>query len=92
MSYPPWLLSLLTSHTLVPPGSQAELSIRATSILAVEAVRDEITRLGQAKELNTATSTQCHKEFTSVIIDFFLWDLGELRRFQTDVILMSHLL
>lgn len=87
-------MSLLASRTLVPPGCPAELSIRAASILAVEAVRDEIIRLRQTEYLATApvTSTQFHKEFTSVIIDFFLWDLGKPHPLQVGVMLTGHLL
>ncbi|KAF8514785.1 hypothetical protein JB92DRAFT_2718831 [Gautieria morchelliformis] len=77
LTYPPSLLSLLTSFAPISPGSQTELSIRAASILAVEAVRDEIVRLQQERRLETGASGQGRDEFTSVIIDFFLWDLAK---------------
>jgi len=74
MTYPPSLTSLLTSRTYLPSGSCAEIAIRAASILAVEAVRDEIARLRQTGAgLNAIAG---HDEVPSVLIDFFLWDLG----------------
>lgn len=79
MTYPPWLLTLLTSRTLIPPESPAELSIRAASILAVEAVRDEVARRHRARVSEPGASIQTQDDFPSVMIDFFLWDLGKFQ-------------
>ncbi|KAF8527574.1 hypothetical protein BU17DRAFT_73969 [Hysterangium stoloniferum] len=73
LTYPPSLCSLLKSHALLPPVCRAELSIRAASILAVEAVRDEIARLQRTTELQN----NGHEDVPSVLIDFFLWDLAK---------------
>ncbi|KAJ3556504.1 hypothetical protein NM688_g1993 [Phlebia brevispora] len=68
LSYPPELLKLLRSHTLLPSGSREEVSIRAASIIAVEKVREEIVQTqGVESEL----------EVSSVLIDFYLWDLAK---------------
>lgn len=76
LSYPPSLISLLSSHAYLPPGCRAELSIRAASILAVEAVRDEIARIRNIDgECTPIIPGQ--KEIPSVLIDFFLWDLAK---------------
>ncbi|KAF8585090.1 hypothetical protein K439DRAFT_1632912 [Ramaria rubella] len=77
MSYPQSLLSLLDSHASLPSGCRQELSIRAASILAVEAVRDEIAQIRCESSLTTKLPVYGDEGIPSVMIDFFLWDLGE---------------
>ncbi|TDL22181.1 hypothetical protein BD410DRAFT_269849 [Rickenella mellea] len=66
ISYTPALLSLLRNHVPLAPGSPEELCIRAASILAVEAIRDKILLI------NAGSSA-----VSSVLIDFYLWDLAK---------------
>ncbi|KAK7061963.1 Queuosine salvage protein [Favolaschia claudopus] len=70
LSYPPSLLQILCAGTMLAPGSREELSLRAASIVAVERVRTEIMAL-QAKN-NPADCA-----VSSVLIDFYLWDLAK---------------
>ncbi|KAJ7180373.1 hypothetical protein C8R43DRAFT_399187 [Mycena crocata] len=70
LSYPPTLLQLLHAGTMLAPGSREELSLRAASVVAVERVRAEMLTL-QAGE-NPAESA-----VSSVLIDFYLWDLAK---------------
>lgn len=67
LTYPPELLKLLRSHAYLAPGSREEVSIRAASIISVERVREEIAR----------TSGEKGKGVSSVLIDFYLWDLAK---------------
>ncbi|GJJ13384.1 hypothetical protein Clacol_007638 [Clathrus columnatus] len=76
LSYPPSLLALLSSYTYFPPGCRAELSIRAASILAVEAIRDEIACIRE-NEGDFTPILPGQEEIPSVLIDFFLWDLAK---------------
>ncbi len=69
ITYPPHLVNLLKSKAYFAPGSREELSIRAASILAVEAIREEMLSLG-GKDSN-------RDQISSVIIDFYLWDLAK---------------
>ena len=68
LSYPPELLKLLRAHTYLPPGSREEVSIRAASIISVERVREEIVKMTEEKS---------EEEISSVLIDFYLWDLAK---------------
>jgi hypothetical protein len=70
LTYPPELVEKLTSLTLLPPGSREEVSIRAASILAVEALRDAI--LAKRKD----GTEDGAPEVNSVLLDFYLWDLA----------------
>ncbi|KAJ6538546.1 hypothetical protein DFH09DRAFT_1177182 [Mycena vulgaris] len=70
LSYPPPLLQLLHAGTILPPGSPEELSLRAASIVAVERVRAEMLAL-QVGE------TPSESAVSSVLIDFYLWDLAK---------------
>ncbi|KAJ7693757.1 hypothetical protein B0H14DRAFT_827443 [Mycena olivaceomarginata] len=72
LSYPPSLLQLLRAGTMLAPGSQEELSLRAASIVAVERVRAEMLTLQAQKESDTGGSA-----VSSVLIDFYLWDLAK---------------
>ncbi|KAG5645986.1 hypothetical protein DXG03_004587 [Asterophora parasitica] len=71
LTYPPSLIKLLQSGTPLEPGSKEEVSLRAASIIAVERVREEILRLfgenGNDESANVS----------SVLIDFYLWDLAK---------------
>lgn len=70
LSYPPALLQLLRSGTMLAPGSPEELSLRAASVVAVERVRAEMLALhAGAGPVGSAVS--------SVLIDFYLWDLAK---------------
>ncbi|KAJ7639087.1 hypothetical protein FB45DRAFT_904665 [Roridomyces roridus] len=74
LSYPPSLLKLLHAGTMLAPGSPEELSLRAASIVAVERVRAEMQSLHQAEFQN---QNQQDSTVSSVLIDFFLWDLAK---------------
>jgi len=56
-------------------GSPEEVSIRVASILAVERVRDEIVNIQQTK----LDGLRCLADgmISSVLIDFYLWDLAK---------------
>lgn len=68
ISYPPELSKLLRSYTPLLPGSREEVSIRAASIVAVERVRQEMVQNYQSEG---------EEEVSSVLIDFYLWDLAK---------------
>jgi hypothetical protein len=64
LTYPPRLERKLREYSNLEAGGREELSIRAASIVAVERIREEIVKLGG-------------EAVNSVLIDFFLWDLGK---------------
>ncbi|KAF7301915.1 Queuosine salvage protein [Mycena indigotica] len=66
LTYPPSLIAKLHAGTLLAPGSAEELSLRAASVVAVEQVRKEMQLLA-----NDDT------QVSSVLIDFYLWDLAK---------------
>lgn len=74
LSYPPALAAQLRAHAPLAPGSREEVSIRAASIVAVERVR---------RAMVAAQNEACGgregegEEVSSVLIDFFLWDLAK---------------
>ncbi|KAJ7780967.1 hypothetical protein B0H16DRAFT_1404038 [Mycena metata] len=70
LSYPPSLLQLLRAGTMLAPGSSEELSLRAASIIAVERVRAEMLAL-------QALEDPAESAVSSVLIDFYLWDLAK---------------
>ncbi|KAJ7490310.1 hypothetical protein B0H11DRAFT_1719156 [Mycena galericulata] len=70
LSYPPALLQILRAGTMLAPGSSEELSLRAASVVAVERVRAEMLTLHAGED--PAGST-----VSSVLIDFYLWDLAK---------------
>ncbi|RPD57443.1 hypothetical protein L226DRAFT_467652 [Lentinus tigrinus ALCF2SS1-7] len=83
LSYPPSLVKLLNTRTPLASGSPEELSIRAASIVAVERVRREILRIvadarrsgvdgGGEEDVDEAEDA-----VSSVVIDFYLWDLAK---------------
>lgn len=67
LTYPPELLKRLRAHTMFPHGSREEISIRAASVVAVERVREQIVDRGEQEA----------EEVSSVLIDFYLWDLAK---------------
>ncbi|KAI8978272.1 hypothetical protein BD414DRAFT_445492 [Trametes punicea] len=86
LSYPPALVKLLLARTPLAPGSPEELSIRAASIVAVERVRRAILDLvaearERARDINRGGENRDQNEIadvvSSVLIDFYLWDLAK---------------
>lgn len=63
ITYPPSLVRKLREGVYLPNGSPEELSLRAASIVAVERVREVMESAGGS--------------MSSVVIDFFLWDLAK---------------
>jgi hypothetical protein len=71
---------LLKAGKLLEPGSREEVSVRAASIVAVERVRQEIGRMRDSKEwlaVNDGIPHMEGEEVSSVLIDFYLWDLAK---------------
>ncbi|TFY65508.1 hypothetical protein EVJ58_g1933 [Rhodofomes roseus] len=73
LDYPPSLAKKLLCHEPFAPACQEEVSIRAASIVAVERVRQEILCLNR----HPSKSVQTRDEVSSVVIDFYLWDLAK---------------
>jgi hypothetical protein len=69
--YPPSLREKLRNGEYIPPGSDEETSLRAASIVSVERMRDEILRL------RGDVGREPWEEVSSVLIDFYLWDLAK---------------
>ena len=67
------LITKLESGVYLPSGSKEELSLRAASIVAVERVRKEILGIMQAE----SNATVADDSVSSVLIDFYLWDLAK---------------
>ncbi|OAX44344.1 hypothetical protein K503DRAFT_450378 [Rhizopogon vinicolor AM-OR11-026] len=65
LTYPASLIRKLRRGRRFEPGSREEMSLRAASIIAVEHVRNKMI---------TITS---NREVSSVLIDFYLWDLAK---------------
>ncbi|KAL1945379.1 hypothetical protein VTO73DRAFT_2230 [Trametes versicolor] len=80
LSYPPALVKLLRAHDPLAPGSLEELAIRTASIVAVERVRQEILR--QANEDEEGSGDD--EDVSSVLIDFYLWDLAKRAEGEAD--------
>ncbi|KAI5981699.1 hypothetical protein EDD15DRAFT_2391668 [Pisolithus albus] len=69
------LVHKLQAGTYLTAGCREEISLRAASIVAVERLRNEITRLpGRGNAINPG---QHNEEVSSVLIDFYLWDLAK---------------
>ncbi|KAH7340613.1 hypothetical protein B0J17DRAFT_326848 [Rhizoctonia solani] len=73
LNYSPALTSMLVNGENLPNGSEAEMSIRAGGILAVEGIKNKIFDIRRRRP---ATDT-LDSEVCSVLIDFFLWDLAK---------------
>ncbi|KAH7909821.1 hypothetical protein BJ138DRAFT_1154376 [Hygrophoropsis aurantiaca] len=72
LRYPSPLTRKLRAGTMIAPGSREETSLRAASIIAVERVRQEI------EALKDISGGKCgREEVSSVLIDFYLWDLAK---------------
>ena len=69
--YPPSLQEKLRNDENVPPGSDEEISLRAASIVSVERMRGEILKLRGGDAWGP------WGEVSSVLIDFYLWDLAK---------------
>ncbi|KAI0629643.1 hypothetical protein C8Q77DRAFT_1141513 [Trametes polyzona] len=76
VTYPPALAKRLRAHAPFPSGSPEELAIRTASIVAVEHVRREILRIVQ-EERRADGESEGEEEVSSVLIDFYLWDLAK---------------
>jgi hypothetical protein len=61
---------MLQAGTPLAPGSAEEVSVRAASIIAVERVREVMI---QTREKGGRKAD----EVSSVLIDFYLWDLAK---------------
>ena len=81
LSYPPSLVKLLNARTPLASGSPEELSIRAASIVAVERVRHEILKIIDDERRSGGASNEGDPDasdtVSSVVIDFYLWDLAK---------------
>ena len=71
LEYSPELTKILQDKVPLEYGSIEEMSIRAASICAVDAIREE---MNDPQNHRDGPWTQ----ITSVLIDFFLWDLAKL--------------
>ena len=74
ITYPPSLVRMLRAGKSLASGCEEELSLRSASVIAVERVRDEILRL--IREEPCADGPQ-EETISSVLIDFYLWDLAK---------------
>ncbi|KAF8895629.1 hypothetical protein BD779DRAFT_1500613 [Infundibulicybe gibba] len=73
LEYPLSLVRMLHAGTPIASGSREELSLRAASIIAVERVREEILKL-----ITEDTEVESDQSVvSSVLIDFYLWDLAK---------------
>lgn len=81
LNYPRALVKKLLSHEPLTAGCKEEISIRAASIVAVERVRQEIVRLNSSKQGKGDAD-----EVSSVLIDFYLWDLAKRIEVGEDVV------
>uniref|UniRef100_D8PY05 Queuosine 5'-phosphate N-glycosylase/hydrolase n=1 Tax=Schizophyllum commune (strain H4-8 / FGSC 9210) TaxID=578458 RepID=D8PY05_SCHCM len=92
LRYAPGLEDLLRGRTTLPHGSREEVALRAGSVLAVERVRGAIgRRVREAVEKRISTRLEHGTrdregkdedsgpklEVSSVLIDFYLWDLAK---------------
>ncbi|KAH9851113.1 hypothetical protein C2E23DRAFT_733753 [Lenzites betulinus] len=79
LTYSPALTKLLRARIPLAPGAPEEVAIRAASIVAVERVRQEILRLaGEEASDGDGEESGGEGEVSSVLIDFYLWDLAKL--------------
>lgn len=76
LKYPTSLLRKLHSLTPLAPGSREEVSLRSASIVAVQRVQEEILRLIKQEGGDDVAASK-NGLASSVIIDFFLWDLAK---------------
>jgi hypothetical protein len=69
LTYTPALVRSLEAHEEFASGAREEIAIRAVSIIAVERVAAALRVDGDIRAAGAPTS--------SVLIDFFLWDLAK---------------
>ncbi|VDC05567.1 unnamed protein product [Peniophora sp. CBMAI 1063] len=74
--YPRDLIEKLDGLVMLEHGCREEVSIRASSIIAVERVAEEMRRL-QQKEGTGNGGVLSQVQTCSVLIDFYLWDLAK---------------
>lgn len=74
LDYPDELVVKLCAGVDIPVGSREEISLRAASIVAVERVRKEILVFRDEVGDDGARGGD---EISSVLIDFYLWDLAK---------------
>jgi len=67
LTYPPALMRMLRQGTPLEAGSREEVSIRAASVVAVESIREEMQSVSGGGDVGVS----------SVLIDFYLWDLAK---------------
>ncbi|CCM01179.1 uncharacterized protein FIBRA_03227 [Fibroporia radiculosa] len=72
LEYSPSLVKSLEEYRNLPVGSKEEVGIRAASIVAVERLREEMVYLQAVDQI-----FQRKVEISSVLIDFYLWDLAK---------------
>ncbi|TCD70764.1 hypothetical protein EIP91_001793 [Steccherinum ochraceum] len=79
ITYPPSLLKILRGHVMLETGCREELSIRSASIVAVERVKEEMIKLAAERQDSgeDMESEGGGDEISSVLIDFYLWDLAK---------------
>ncbi|KAF8758283.1 Peptide transporter MTD1 [Rhizoctonia solani] len=80
IDYSPILVSMLLNGENLPNGSEAEMSIRAAGILAVEGIKNRILDIRRRKP----AANNLDSEVCSVLIDFFLWTLPSEWRVQKE--------
>ncbi|KAL0579894.1 hypothetical protein V5O48_002141 [Marasmius crinis-equi] len=76
LSYPASLEKTLREGRYLEPGSREEISLRAASIVSVERVRQEIIKMVDSNG-DKAAGKGAAEDVSSVLIDFFLWDLAK---------------
>lgn len=76
LTYPPSLVRKLQAKTQFPSGSREELSLRSASIVAVELVRKQILKLIKRDGGDSGKQDESGV-VSSVLIDFYLWDLAK---------------
>ncbi|KAF6755939.1 hypothetical protein DFP72DRAFT_989993 [Ephemerocybe angulata] len=77
ITYPPSLVEKLVARVYLESGSKEELSLRTASIVAVERVREEILKIMREEEGAREGEKGADSPVSSVLIDFYLWDLAK---------------
>ncbi|KZV73223.1 hypothetical protein PENSPDRAFT_742536 [Peniophora sp. CONT] len=75
LNYPRELVEKLEGSVVLEHGCREEISIRASSIVAVERVAEEMHRMQQKESAGNGRPLQV--QACSVLIDFYLWDLAK---------------
>ena len=79
LTYPPSLIDTLKKGEVLENGAREEVSLRAGSVVGVGRVREEIVSMRRARNLEKAKEGEGkeEEEVSSVLIDFYLWDLAK---------------